>query len=229
MPMHDAVVGPPRGRLIVKRRGHSITRQIPKPVALIDTRERSPFDFSRFPNWIKEEKRQKLKVGDYSVEGMENLLALERKSLSDLMSTLMQHRPRFFKMCEQLAEYRWRALIVEDSYEDSSRHTTKHTIPWLTPTPLRAPSTPWRPASASPSSMPLSTGRWPRKRPQAGCQNTSRTGIWKKTDSAGFCRKETCRGPIALHWLWCLINTSATMACCSTSQSFTIPNVSRLQ
>jgi len=61
---------PPTGRLIVKRNGHSITRQIPKPVVLIDTREKYPFDFSRFSNWIAESKSRTLKAGDYSVEGM---------------------------------------------------------------------------------------------------------------------------------------------------------------
>lgn len=111
-------VAPPSGRLIVKRGGHSITRQIPKPVVLIDTRERSPFNFSRFPNWIAGESRQKLDAGDYSILGMENVLSLERKSLSDLITTLIQQRSRFFKMCEKLAQYRWRALIVEASYED---------------------------------------------------------------------------------------------------------------
>ena len=99
-------LAPPSGRLMVKRNGHSITRQIPKPVVLIDTREQSPFDFSRFPNWIAGEKRQKLDVGDYSILGMENVLALERKSLSDLITTLIQQRLRFFKLCEQLAQYR---------------------------------------------------------------------------------------------------------------------------
>ncbi len=111
-------VAPPPGRLIVKRKGHSITRHIPKPIVLIDTREKSPFDFSRFPNWISEEKRKKLYVGDYSIESMETLLVIERKTLSDLITTLMQQRQRFFKMCEQLANYRWRALLVEASYED---------------------------------------------------------------------------------------------------------------
>jgi len=112
------LVGPPSCRLIVKRNGHSITRQIPKPIVLVDTREKSPFDFSRFRNWIAEEKRQKLKVGDYSVEGMETLLVLERKTLTDLITTLIQNRTRFFRMCELLTKYRWRALLVEASYED---------------------------------------------------------------------------------------------------------------
>ena len=109
---------PPPRRLIVKRNGSSITRQIPKPVVLVDTREKFPFDFTRFPNWIAEQKKTKLRVGDYSVQGMEDMLVIERKSLTDLINTLMQQRPRFFKLCERMTQYRWRALFVEASYED---------------------------------------------------------------------------------------------------------------
>ncbi len=111
-------VNPPTGRLLVKRGGHSITRQVPKPIVLVDSREQMPFDFTRFPNWIGGEKRQALKVGDYSVEGMEQVLILERKSLTDLITTLMQNRSRFFAGCEKMTQYRWRALLVEASYED---------------------------------------------------------------------------------------------------------------
>jgi ERCC4-type nuclease len=117
-PQQTYFVPSPCTRLIVKRNGHSITRQIPKPVVLIDSREKSPFDFTRFPKWIAEERRQKLYAGDYSVQGMEDLLVLERKTLTDLITTLMQQRNRFFKLCEKLAQYRWRALFVEASYED---------------------------------------------------------------------------------------------------------------
>jgi ERCC4-type nuclease len=113
-----AFLAPPSRRLIVKRNGHSITRQIPKPVVLIDTREKTPFDFTNFPNWIAGQKIQTLKVGDYSIEGMEKLLVLERKSLSDLITTLIQQRTRFFKLCEQMTKYKWRALLIEASYED---------------------------------------------------------------------------------------------------------------
>ena len=118
-------VPPPAGRLIVKRDGHSITRRIPKPVVLVDTRERLPLAFDRFPNWIAGAERQKLDAGDYSVRGMESLLIIERKSLTDLITTLMQERRRFFKLCERLAAYRWRALLVEASYEEvKSPYTT---------------------------------------------------------------------------------------------------------
>ena len=108
----------PSGRLIVKRNGHSITRQIPKPVVLIDTREKYPFDFSRFPNWIAASKKQALKAGDYSAEGMESLLILERKTLTDLITTVIQERVRFFTQCEKMSKYRWKALLIEASYED---------------------------------------------------------------------------------------------------------------
>ena len=113
---HPAI--PPSGRLIVKRGGHSITRQIPKPIVLIDTREKYPFDFGRFKNWIAEEKSHALKVGNYSIAGMEELLVLERKTLTDLITTLIQQRARFFKQCEKMTKYRWRALLIEASYED---------------------------------------------------------------------------------------------------------------
>jgi ERCC4-type nuclease len=109
---------PPTGRLIVKRNGHSITRKIPKPIVLIDTREKYPFDFSRFKNWITGEKRKALKGGDYSIEGMETLLVLERKTLTDLITTVIQQRDRFFKQCEKMSKYPWRALLIEASYED---------------------------------------------------------------------------------------------------------------
>jgi len=115
---YKVITAPTTSRLVVKRNGQSITRKIPKPVVLVDTREQYPLSFDRFPNWIAETKKQKLDAGDYSVQGMEHLLMLERKSLSDLISTLIQNRKRFFKSCERLAEYRWRALLVEASYED---------------------------------------------------------------------------------------------------------------
>lgn len=108
----------PTGRLIVKRKGHNITRWIPKPVVLIDTREKYPFDFSRFKNWVADTKSRALKAGDYSVEGMESLLVLERKTLTDLITTVIQQRARIFKQCEKMSKYRWKALLVEASYED---------------------------------------------------------------------------------------------------------------
>jgi hypothetical protein len=70
-------VAPPSGRLVVKRKGRSITRKIPKPIVLVDTREQWPFEFTNVPNWIEHTKNKKLADGDYSIEGMEDQIALE--------------------------------------------------------------------------------------------------------------------------------------------------------
>ena len=54
----NAFVAPPPGRLIVKRDNKSITRKIPKPIILVDTREQLPFEFLNVPNWIEKRKRR---------------------------------------------------------------------------------------------------------------------------------------------------------------------------
>ena len=112
---------PPAGRLKVVRDGHSIVRSgnIPKPVVLVDTRERDPLPlFVSHPNWIAGERRATLKTGDYSVEGMETILALERKSLADMVACTVSSRRRFLAECERLAAFTWKAILVEATLED---------------------------------------------------------------------------------------------------------------
>jgi ERCC4-type nuclease len=43
----------------------------PRPVILVDTREKNPFDFSRFDGWFAGVEEKPLKLGDYSVAGLE--------------------------------------------------------------------------------------------------------------------------------------------------------------
>jgi len=109
-------VPPTKSRLLVKRDGHSITSRVPRPIILVDSREQLPFDFSLFPNWIAGEQTATLPCADYSILGMESLVALERKSLSDLVGSLMTGRERFLRMCERMTTYKYRAIIVESSY-----------------------------------------------------------------------------------------------------------------
>lgn len=109
---------PTTSRLKVFRDGKSITGQIPKPTILVDSREQRPLSFANFQNWVAGERVVALPVADYSIEGMESLVALERKSLEDLIGTLTQNRARFFRMCEKMTAYRWRAILVEATLED---------------------------------------------------------------------------------------------------------------
>ena len=108
-------------RLRVMRDGHNIIRsaRIPKPVVLVDTREKRPLPlFVNHPNWIGGERRVTLKTGDYTVEGMEGILSLERKDLADLVACTVTYRKRFLAACARLARFRWKAILVESTLED---------------------------------------------------------------------------------------------------------------
>lgn len=111
-------------RLTVKRSGRNILRSaaVPKPVVLIDCRERQPWELrAAHPNWIGGERRVLLKTGDYSVEGMQDLLALERKSLADIVDCTVHQRERFISCCARLAGFRWKAILIEATCEDIKR------------------------------------------------------------------------------------------------------------
>jgi ERCC4-type nuclease len=117
-PLNSRFVGPGTGRLVVKRDGSSILRsaKVPKPVVLVDTREQQPFPLrANHPNWICGERRATLKTGDYTIEGMEDLLALERKNLADLVACVVTYSARFIASCERLSKFRWKAVLIEAS------------------------------------------------------------------------------------------------------------------
>jgi ERCC4-type nuclease len=59
-----------------------------------------------------------MKTGDYTVEGMESLLALERKTLHDTVNSTITNRERFIRACERLSAFRWKAILIEATYED---------------------------------------------------------------------------------------------------------------
>ena len=90
---------------------------------VVDTREQTP--------WVFETPavRRTLKTGDYSVLSLEALIAIERKSLGDLVQSLTWERERFVREVERLAEFRWRAIIVEAHMGDVThgRYRTRAT------------------------------------------------------------------------------------------------------
>lgn len=80
-------------------------------VVVVDTREQCPYDF---PSSI----RGTLPTGDYSVQGMEGRVCVERKSLSDLYGSLGHGRDRFRREWERMAEMERAAVVVEASLHD---------------------------------------------------------------------------------------------------------------
>ena len=83
----------------------------PRPYVLIDTREQAPLRFA--PELGVDCGVASLPVADYSVRGYTSLIALERKSVSDLIGTLTKGRERFENELELMTQYRWRAILVE--------------------------------------------------------------------------------------------------------------------
>ncbi len=57
-----------------------------------------------------------LTTGDYSIRGLEHVVAIERKSLSDLLGCIGQQRERFDREVQRLLAYPCRALVVESTW-----------------------------------------------------------------------------------------------------------------
>lgn len=82
------------------------------PTVIVDSREQNAFDFS-LPVEIGT-----LTTGDYSVRGLEHLVAVERKSLPDLLGCLGQGRDRFIRELQRLRAYRFRLIIIESTPDE---------------------------------------------------------------------------------------------------------------
>lgn len=83
-----------------------------KPLTVIvDTREQTPWTFEGQRDIIT--KRAKLDAGDYSIEGLERRISIERKSLHDWIGTVLGDRGRFYRELELLRTMAFRCVIIE--------------------------------------------------------------------------------------------------------------------
>ena len=84
----------------------------PRAVVLVDTRERNPFDFSRLDGWFAGIERKALKLGDYSIAGLEDVCVVERKDLPDLVHSFTVERSVFINRLKQMSKYPHRLLVI---------------------------------------------------------------------------------------------------------------------
>lgn len=82
----------------------------------IDTREQNPVDVSPMRTTSGT-----LTTGDYSLTCLESIVAIERKSLPDLLCCISGERERFEREVQRLLAYPVRALVVEASWQDLER------------------------------------------------------------------------------------------------------------
>ncbi|MCZ2154734.1 MAG: hypothetical protein LC114_12675 [Bryobacterales bacterium] len=82
---------------------------------IVDTREQEAYAFDpRLGATV----RRALPAGDYSVDGLEGRVAVERKTLDDFVSTVIHARGRFRNELRKLGDYRAACVVVEAGLAD---------------------------------------------------------------------------------------------------------------
>ena len=82
---------------------------------VVDSREQCPFRFEGFNAVVTV---GALEAGDYSLAGFERRVAIERKSLPDLVACLGVERERFARELARLRGYDCAAVVVEATADD---------------------------------------------------------------------------------------------------------------
>ena len=96
----------------------------PRPVILVDTREQNPFDFSRFEGWFAGIEMRALKLGDYSIAGLEEHCVVERKDLADLVHSFTTERTVFVRRLRLMSRCPHRLLVITAAWSElKSSHT----------------------------------------------------------------------------------------------------------
>ena len=103
-------VPPPAIPVLAEQGGTQL--KTPRPVLVVDTREQNPFDFSRFRGWFSGVERRALRLGDYSIAGLEDVCVVERKDLPDLARSFTVERKVFVDRLRRMSRYPHRLLVI---------------------------------------------------------------------------------------------------------------------
>lgn len=88
------------------------------PVLVIDSREKQPLEFEGDEAFAGIEHR-KLDSGDYSIKGLEHIIAIERKaSVDELFVNFTKDKERIKAEFIRLKDYRFKVIVIEENYED---------------------------------------------------------------------------------------------------------------
>jgi hypothetical protein len=88
----------------------------PIPV-IIDTREKLPLFSDKDKDFIII--NRKLDTGDYTIDGLESILVIERKAnVNEMYGCFTTYRKRFFNEIERMMFYPLKFLIIGSNYSD---------------------------------------------------------------------------------------------------------------
>ena len=113
-------VAPPVIPVIAERGGTQL--RTPKPVILVDTREQNPFSFERFGGWFSGIEKRPLALGDYSIAGLEDACAVERKDLNDLVRSFHVERSVFLARLRRMGAFPDRLLVITAALSQVKSH-----------------------------------------------------------------------------------------------------------
>lgn len=92
-----------------------------------DTREKTGWQFDWYDIEVID---RKLATGDYTIEGLEEVLCIERKkSPSELALNVGKLRKTFEKELQRMSEIRWKYILCEFPYEQLRKYPTGARMP----------------------------------------------------------------------------------------------------
>lgn len=90
---------------------------------IVDTREQTPWEFEHYAT-----ASQKLDTGDYSIQGLEHLFAIERKkSVSEIANNVTE--PRFKDVLERLQKFQHKFILLEFTLNNVLDYPVGSTVP----------------------------------------------------------------------------------------------------
>lgn len=93
-------------------------------VITTDTREQLFLDFTKFRGVSSV--RGTLKTGDYSIQGYEDTICFERKSVQDLVGTLIGGHERFLREMERMRSFKAKYILIEHTPDILYNYCAKH-------------------------------------------------------------------------------------------------------
>lgn len=93
-------------------------------VITTDTREQLTLDFTKFRGVGSV--RGTLKTGDYSIQGYDDTICFERKSVQDLVGTLIGGHERFLREMERMKSFKAKYILVEHTPDILYNYCAKH-------------------------------------------------------------------------------------------------------
>lgn len=90
----------------------------PHPTIIVDTREQTPLVFGNLPS-----EPGTLQSGDYSVKGLENDFAIERKTVAALCQSVTRGRERFERELHRLRGFHFARILIVGAPYEVTRHS----------------------------------------------------------------------------------------------------------